>query len=154
MFISPNIEVKKSSICSGKGVFAKELIKKGALLIHVEAKIVTSSSVYALQTGEHRYLLAPYADNYINHSCHPNVLIKLYPNKPRYVSFIAIKKIDKSQELFWNFNTTEWDLKDRFKCGCNSKDCVGQIRGMKYLTSSQEDPALCYCLHKEKIKRK
>jgi len=136
--ISDKIEVKKSSVCSGKGVFAKRNIRKGELLIDIEAMVVKKRVDYALQIGKSAYLLANYIDNFINHSCSPNVFVKLYENNKNRVSYIAFKNIRKGQELFWNYNTTEWDFGKGFICHCGSKNCIRRVRGMRYLTKLQQ----------------
>ena len=140
--ISNKIETKKSNVWSGRGVFAKSDIKKGEVLIDIEAKITGIPSDYTLQINESEYLVADYIDNLINHSCNPNILIKLYTQNKKRVSYIALKNIKRGQELFWNYNTTEWDLVTKFICRCSSKKCIGKISGAKYLTKKQVNKIL------------
>lgn len=136
--ISDKIEIKKSNVCSGKGVFAREDIKKGEVLIDIEARIIKRRVDYALQTGKSSYLIANYIDNFINHSCKPNIFVKLDKNNKNRISYIALKSIKRGQELFWNYNTTEWDLGSGFTCHCGLKCCIKKVRGMKYLMKSQQ----------------
>ncbi len=135
--ISDEIEAKKSSIIPQTGVFAKEDIRKWEVLVDIEANVVKRRVDYALQTGESSFLLASYIDNYINHSCDPNVRVKLYRGNEARVTFVALKDVKRGNELFWNFDTTEWDFGRGFVCKCGSRHCVGRVRGMKYLTDEQ-----------------
>jgi hypothetical protein len=144
IFISDKIKGRKSSICSSEGVFAKNYIKKGEMLVDAEADIIKKPNALTLQIGESEYLYARYIDNIINHSCNPNVFVRLYKNNKKRYSYIALKNIKKDQELLWNYNTNDWDVaKDFvFTCNCNSKTCARIIRGMKYLTKSQQKKLL------------
>ena len=137
---SNKIEMRKSYISSSMGVFAKNDILKGEVLIYAEANIIKKLTGYSLQIGKSKYLFARYVDNYINHSCNPNVFVKLYSNNQKRYSYIALKNIKKGQELFWNYNTNDWDVAKNFLfvCNCGSKNCVKLIRGIKYLTKSQQ----------------
>ena len=128
--LSEKIAVRKSPV-HGKGVFALKAIHNGEMIIDIEASIVSTSSEYTLQISERRHLFAGYIDNYINHSCAPNVRVKLYPSNPKRVSYIAIRRIPAGSELFWNYNTAEWKLKKRFACRCNPS-CVEIVNGAKY----------------------
>ena len=138
--ISDKIIVKKSEICPGKGVFAKKNINKSEIIIDAEADIITKPNPYTLQIGKSKYLFAKYVDNIINHSCSPNVFLRLYKNNVKRYSYVALKNIKKGQELFWNYNTNDWDVARSFAfpCNCGSKNCVKVARGMKYLTKLQQ----------------
>lgn len=129
-FISKKIIVKKSSV-HGKGVFALKPLRKGEMIVDIEATIVSKSSEYTLQIAKRQHLFAHYVDNYINHSCTPNVRVKLYSSTPKRVSYVAIKRISAGAELFWDYNTAEWSLKKPFNCHCGSL-CIGKIKGAKY----------------------
>ena len=137
---SNKIEMRKSYISSSMGIFAKNDIVKGEVLIDAEADIIKKLTAYSLQIGESKFLFARYIDNYINHSCDPNVFVKLYSNNRKRYSYIALKNIKKGQELFWNYNTNDWDVAKNFSfvCNCDSKNCAKLIRGIKYLTKSQQ----------------
>ncbi len=136
-FISNKIEVGESGVCEGRGVFAKEDIQYGEIIVDIEARIVRGPSEYALQIGEEEFLLENYIDNLINHSCVPNCRVNLWKENKKRVSFISLKTIKKGEEIFWNYNSTEWVQNPEFSCGCKKKDCVGQIKGAKFLTEEQ-----------------
>ncbi len=144
--ISDKIEVRKSNTLSGKGVFAISNIKKDEVLIDIEEKITKKPTNYTLQINKSEFLVANCIDNcidnFINHSCNPNIFVRFHKNNKKRISYIALKNIRKKQELFWNYNTTEWDLVTKFTCFCNSKNCTGQISGMKYLTKNQRNDLL------------
>lgn len=139
--LSDKITMKKSGISSGVGVFAKNDIDKDEIIIDAEADILTSSNRYTVQIAESEYLFAEYMDNFINHSCSPNVYLKLYADNKKRYSFVALSRIKEGQELFWNYNTNYWDVAGslEFPCNCGSKNCAKVIRGIKYLTKLEQE---------------
>tara|TARA_B100000287_G_scaffold59444_1_gene52158 strand:- start:441 stop:797 length:357 start_codon:yes stop_codon:yes gene_type:complete len=61
----------------------------------------------------------------INHNCNPNTVV-LYVNKS--LQFIAISNISEGDEITFNYNTTETELAEPFRCNC----CGNLIRGERY----------------------
>ena len=86
------IEVRKSAI-EGKGIFAKEYIKK----------------------GETALLLADKPWMYANHSCNPNCGIK------DKMKLVAIKSIKKDEEITFDYATLK--LRIKMQCQCGSPNC-------------------------------
>lgn len=124
----------------GLGVFANKNFDKGEIVIHFKADIVSrpKASAEAVNIDDKFSLdtkwLVPEA--FINHSCSANTKIDVISFR-----YIAIKNIRKNEEITYNYNTTEYDMKKNgssFKCKCNSKNCLGQIMGFKYLTRAQK----------------
>lgn len=75
-------------------------------------------------------------DNYFNHSCDPTTRI----NFSRY-TFEALRDIATGEEITWNYLTTEYDLAGRnedFECKCNYDNCVGAVKGFKFLAKRQQ----------------
>lgn len=77
-------------------------------------------------------------DNYINHSCTPNIriLIKNHFGVVRCYAE-AISDIQAGEEIYFNYNTTEYDLMEQgvsFVCQCGSKNCCRVIKGYRYLS--------------------
>lgn len=143
--LSDRVELRDSRICTGKGVFATNDIAKGDTIIEAEGEIAGEPTRYTVQVTDAEFLYADYIDNFINHSCSPNVYMKLYENDKRRYSFFALKNIRKGDELFWNYNTNYWDVGSplAFPCSCGSKNCATMVRGFKYLTKPQQREFLC-----------
>ncbi len=137
--ISSKIEVRNSPL-QGKGLFATANISKGEVLLDLEARIISKPAYYGLQIDPRHYLVANYPDNFINHACIPNVYVKLHPHNRKRVTYLAWKNIRKGRELFWNYNTSEWDSGKEFSfiCKCGSRNCIGKMQGMKYLSVKEK----------------
>lgn len=123
----------------GLGLFANKNFKKGDTVIQFKADVVLNSraSPEAVQIDEKHSFdtkwLTPEA--FINHSCSPNTRLDV----PGY-RYVAIKNIEKNEEITFNYLTTDWDFgNEPFKCLCGSKNCYGMIRGLKYLSKRQQE---------------
>ena len=123
----------------GLGLFVDKNFKKGDVVLQFEADIVDAkhASPEAVRIGENKFLdtewLVPEA--FINHSCSPNT----YTDIEKY-QYIAIKNIKKNDEITFDYNTTEWDFEaEAFKCDCGTKNCYGEIKGLKYLSKQQQN---------------
>ena len=142
---SPYILVKKSKIHS-TGIFAKKDIPEGARVIeYVGEKITKAESdrradipleknkknsscgaVYIFQLNKRHDIdgYVPYnTARFINHSCDPNCETDIIRGK---IWIIALRDIQKGQELAYNYNYDIEDYEDH-KCRCGSKRCVGYI---------------------------
>ena len=124
----------------GLGVFTNKNFRKGETVIHFRADVVPRSKASAeAVTVDDKFSidtkwLVPEA--FINHSCSANTKIDVIRFR-----YIAIKNIRKDQEITYNYLTTEYDMKkngDGFKCECGSRNCLGHIKGFKYLTHLQK----------------
>ena len=82
-----------------------------------------------VQVGDRQHImLEPEFLQYINHSCAPNVF---FDGRDRVVK--AINKIEIGEELTFFYPSTEWSMDREFDCNCQSKNCLGTIRGAAYL---------------------
>ena len=133
---SPKTEVREEAIV-GKGVFAREGIKKGEILFVKSGHIVHKKDAlrYDKELGEYSlqiaddFFLCPTTDEevedtalFINHSCDPNIC------PDGQITFVALRDIKAGEELCYDYAmTTDYDYK--LKCVCGSKTCRGTITG-------------------------
>ena len=135
MIVPNSIEIEKSN--SGKGLFAKTIIKKGTIIFHFDGKIGDDAHTNpeSLQIDEDKFLESTLKfDDFLNHSCEPNCYIDW-----QTLNLVALKDIQKGAELTYNYCTSDWDdvnlIQDcSFKCKCGSKNCMGKMRGFRYLS--------------------
>jgi len=73
--------------------------------------------------------LQPGVLQYINHSCSPNIFFDLSTFKA-----ICLRAINKGDELFYFYPSTEWEMAEPFQCLCGSANCLGRIAGASYLS--------------------
>ena len=138
MNVPDSIEIKK---INGNGLFAKELIKKGSNVFHFDGKIDDDAHTNpeSLQIDKDKFLESTAKfDDFLNHSCEPNCYID-----SQNLNLVALREIQIGEELSFNYNTAEYDLINMvencsFKCTCGSKNCIGEVKGFRYLSLEQK----------------
>ncbi len=71
-----------------------------------------------------------YMYRFMDHACDPTTLI-------RGRAVIARRDIEAGETVSFNYNTTEYEMAEPFRCHCQSALCVGIVRGARYLTPRQ-----------------
>ncbi|MCM8765394.1 MAG: SET domain-containing protein [Candidatus Omnitrophica bacterium] len=134
-YLIKKAKIAKSPI-SGRGVFAKELIKKGEIIAVWGGDIVTEKELkslsrkgfpavyhYATQIAEGFYLISDRRgkfledDDYFNHSCQPNAGIK------GHLVMVAMRDIKPGEEITYDYAMTDAGFKYSFKCSCGMNNC-------------------------------
>jgi hypothetical protein len=75
-------------------------------------------------------LVRHYFWRYLDHACDPSTVI-------RDREVIAVRDIAEGDGVTFNYNTTEYDMAEPFRCRCGSARCVGMVRGARHLTPAQ-----------------
>jgi SET domain-containing protein len=120
----------------GRGIVAKKPIGKAETIFEFPGELVSRNKVKnpnaALQLDEDLFLESDGTiDESLNHSCNPNCYVDF-----TQLALVALKDIHKGEELTFDYNTSEYDLVEQgcsFKCLCGSRNCVGEVKGFKYL---------------------
>ncbi len=117
----------------GQGVFASMPIASGEAIIVFTGPLLHRSEVdfgdYHLQIGEELYLgPSGSADDYINHSCHPNSGFR------DGLTLYALRDIAAGEEITWDYSTAidEEDFPG-FPCACGAPGCRGTVRSFRHL---------------------
>ena len=139
MKIPNNIQIKK--VHDGKGLFAKQAIKKGTIVFRFRGKTgdMLHTNCRSLQIGENRFLESTAKfDDFLNHSCDPNCYIDW-----NTMNLVTLKNISAGEELSFNYNTSEYDLCKQygnisFSCLCGSKNCIRYVKGFRHLNFNQK----------------
>lgn len=73
-------------------------------------------------------------NNFICHDCDPNCRIEIL--KDYTVNLIALRNIESSEPITFDYNTTEYDMVEQgveFHCACGKEMCKKWIRGKRYI---------------------
>jgi len=141
------IHTKKSNI-DGTGIFAKRDIKKDESIALIKGQIVnhfavdkSTSSVGPnwIGIGKNKWIDSKLFDR-INHSCNPNAGIK------GSKTVIALRNIEKKEEVFIDYSITEEDILWKLpkKCKCRSKKCRKIIKSIQFLPKKVYNSYLPY----------
>lgn len=116
------IITKQSKKIKGRGVFAKEVIKKGELIEIAPLLLMPMSEFEHIKKTKLYYYFFEYSNSYFaialgygslyNHSYNPNA--RYYYNYSKELEIYAIKDIKKGEEILFNYN---WDPNDKTPLG-------------------------------------
>ena len=120
----------------GLGIVARKHIRRGERILKFLGELVLQEEVRnpnaALQLDGNLFLESDGSiDENLNHSCNPNCYVDF-----RQLTLVALKEIQKGEELTFDYNTSEYDLIDQgcsFTCLCGSLNCVGEVKGFRCL---------------------
>ena len=134
-FITNKIEIRDSSL-DGKGMFAKEEIKKDEIVFIKGGHLVTKEEKDGIKL-------------WINHSCEPNCGMR------GEISFVAMRDIKVNEELSIYYALI--DNEDyKINCNCKSKSCRSVVTGFDWkIVSLQKKDGNYFALYLlEKINKK
>lgn len=121
---NPKVSLKKTKKY-GKGVFADQPIRKGEIIAVFDGPIYGDDfedwtkdlQTHTIQIGKAKWRDSKGLARYINHSCDPNCGIRgLY-------KVVAMRKIEKGEQITWDYEMTEKSDWWRMKCKCGSPLC-------------------------------
>lgn len=141
-FVSSKCRVENSRL-GGKGIFAAKEIKKNELISLWGGMVYSAKEIDKLSKNYPHFsthTVSIYKDFYLgpvtmnglddaeifNHSCDPNIGIK------GQIVLVARRKIQKGEELCFDYDTTETSSEGWFICKCNTKSCRKKIDGSSW----------------------
>lgn len=142
--LSNKVEIRTNSL-NGKGIFAKDNIKKGEIVFIKGGHILTRDEIFSsgvinsyFPISDEYFLGATNKDEedqiklYQNHSCNPNIGLH------GEITFIAMRDIEKDEEL-----TVDYAFIDNedysFECTCGSNNCRKTITGFDWKIKELQD---------------
>lgn len=156
--MSDKVEIRDNGL-NGKGVFAKEFIKKGEIVFIKGGHILKREEIFSTSVINSYF---PISDEYFlgainkeeeddiklyeNHSCNPNCGLR------GEITFVAMRDIEKDEEL-----TTDYAFIDnedyKFECTCGSENCRKIVTGYDWKIKELQDKYYDYFAQylKEKI---
>ena len=134
---------------SGDGVFAQESIAQGTVILPLTGDLVDRADLgddsydrAILQIEDDLFLEAAGGpDDYINHSCAPNLA---FTDDGK--AYYALRTINVGEELTFDYATSEDDADWRVDCLCKSANCRGFITGFPALAPADQMRLYPFCL--------
>ena len=113
----------------------------GDQILRLRGETTEYPSRFSVQIGPGQHMEVPadvqvkqpldrYRWRFLNHNCEPNAKFEIR-------ILIAIREIKASEQITFDYNTTEYDLAMPFECHCKSDSCCGLVRGYRW----QQDQA-------------
>jgi hypothetical protein len=136
-----------------KTLVAKEDMQKGTFLGDLWGTILPSPTTYTHQIGIDKHIAHVGNHRFRNHSCSPNAK-SVYSQRegaPAHVKdgqvvawhIVAARDISKGEEITNDYTLTEYAVASPFTCRCGSENCLGIVRGFKYLPPEEKEKRMC-----------
>ena len=111
-----------------RSTVATRVFHTGEIVFPVAGESTARPTRYTIQVAADRHVLTTCA-RFVNHNCGPNCRFD-----DAAMVFRALQTIACGEEITFNYNTTEYDLACPFRCHCGLPNCLGYVRGYKYLS--------------------
>ena len=120
-----------------------EAVAAEAHLFSVDGNSTTMPTRHSVQIGPSLHIDLPdgygpdeildrFYWRFMNHSCEPSAII-------RGLDVLALRPIQPGEEVTFDYNTTEYEMAEPFECRCGSANCVGLVRGYRFLADQERD---------------
>ena len=113
------MEIKQS----GKmlGLFSSSFYDKGDVVLKISGPLLDHPEQTSIQIGPNKHVDVDAPAKFINHSCKPNTKID-------GEQIVAIQKIHPGEEIFFDYQSSEYELAASFIC----RECGQWVKGMKF----------------------
>ncbi len=127
-------EVRIDAITKNRSLFSKMKFKSGDVISEFFWTVIHSTPSYlTVQVSDTEHIeLLPECLECVNHSCDPNAFFDTTKKQ-----FVCLKPIQEGEEITFFYPSAEWNMDQSFQCQCKSENCIGLIRGAKYLSADQ-----------------
>jgi len=125
-------EIRIDAKQNSRSLYSRKTFAKDDVIAEFGAKETFDQPTYLtvqVSDNEHIELLPEYLEC-INHSCEPNCFFDT-----TRLELVALKDIKEDEELTFFYPSTEWDMDQAFKCVCGNKNCIGLVKGARYLSA-------------------
>ena len=138
-YASPKLEARQHPDKGGWGVYAREWVRAGELLIVWSGEVVSGDQLpplaaagyhYSVQVEENLYLVTmrePETADLINHCCDPNAGLS------GQLAVLALRDIAPGEEVCFDYAMTDGSPYDEFPCACGTPNCRGQVTGNDWM---------------------
>ena len=119
----------------GEYLRANAPIARGEKIFYLDGAIQTSASKHSIQLETRRHVVTENSIwRFTNHACVPNMRIDTEQR-----AMVAVRDIAEGEELNFNYNTSEWAISSSFACGCGLPECMGEVRGFKFVPEKSRE---------------
>jgi hypothetical protein len=133
-YASPRLEGRQGGDKGGRGVFARDRIERGELLVVFAGAVLLGEELAALPPDQRRLVLQVDDDHYllsevegwadwVNHCCEPNAGLR------GQVTLVAMRDIEAGEEICYDYAMSDGSPYDGFDCLCGRAGCRGRVSG-------------------------
>lgn len=136
----------------GRHVHAHSRIEPGEVVFMLPKVFSATRDRHSIEVGPDRHQAhTGDIDDYINHSCDPNLeLVVLDADADEY-GFRSLRPIEPGEEVSWDYETFESRLTAPFPCHCGAENCRKWIRGREVPRSGSPRPKTANGVSEDRI---
>jgi hypothetical protein len=109
-------------------------ISAGEAVLHFVGVELKTPTRHSIQIGIDRHIDAIGTDpavpanvfRFLNHSCEANARVEKF-------DLIAVRAISAGEQITFDYDANEWDMRSPFRCACGAVTCRGLVRGFRHL---------------------
>jgi SET domain-containing protein len=127
-WLSPKLEIREEKTIEGRGMFARQPIKKGDIITIWGGDVVPTEDFKNLPEYQKRqsaqvedgfYLVSskPGPGDFINHSCDPNAGLN------GQIVIVAMRDIAQGEEVCIDYSMCDSTPGEDFECACGAPNC-------------------------------
>jgi hypothetical protein len=115
----------------GWGLFALSDFQAGDLVMRGRAlEMGPAKDAHTIQTDWNTHAIMDLPARFVNHVCN-EANLGIQKNEVGAYDFHALKEIGASEELLWDYETSEFEI-EGFVCSCGKPSCRGELRGFRH----------------------
>mmetsp|Transcript_10342 Transcript_10342/g.12454 ORF Transcript_10342/g.12454 Transcript_10342/m.12454 type:complete len:220 (-) Transcript_10342:1635-2294(-) len=125
----------------GKKAVANMPLKKGMLINEFAAPVFNGPTMHTVQLTEDIHIPPTRGAEFISHACENTNTRIIIDSDDLVGRFVVTEDVEEGEDLFFNYNTTEWDMNSPFECLCESCKAGKSryIRGFKHLSLKDQE---------------
>ena len=123
-------EIRTNLVKNHRSLYSRKAFKAHSVVAEFGwTQIHSKPSYLTVQISEKEHIeLVPTYLECINHSCDPNSFFDTTSKQ-----LVSLKDIAVGEEITFFYPSAEWDMDQIFQCDCGCSNCLGVIKGAKYL---------------------
>lgn len=122
-------ELRIEEVPFGYGLVASRDFRKGDKVMTSKAIEERPRDSHTIQTSDNTHVLIDLPSRFVNHSCNPN--LGVLDNDFQAYDFYALHDINKGQDLSFDYESTEYEIKGFEECLCGKERCRKHLGGFK-----------------------
>jgi hypothetical protein len=138
-YLSPKLEGRLNPAKGGFGVYARQRVSTGELLVVWGGSVVDFQTLKTLpaikqirsvQVEEDRYLVSHSTNDpadYFNHCCEPNAGLA------GQIALVALRDIEPGEEVCFDYAMSDASSYDEFECECGQPTCRKLVTGNDWM---------------------
>lgn len=130
----------------GKKAVANVALQRGQVINRYNAPVFSSPTMHTVCLTESIHVAPTFGAECISHACGvdiPNTAMKVVGSE---VQVVVTRDVSEGQDLFFNYNTTEWTMSCPFDCLCPHCTSPGRsskrVQGFSKLSPCDQDELL------------